>query len=73
MKNSDYEKEIKKYLDREGIKKYKITEREKGVIPMTCYPFFNANTDSFIKLELLVVGQNQALDILLKTQLKKLI
>ena len=30
MKNSDYEKEIKKYLDREGIKKYKITEREKS-------------------------------------------
>jgi lycopene beta-cyclase len=50
MKNSDYEKEIKKYLDREGIKKYKITEREKGVIPMTCYPFFNANTDSFIRI-----------------------
>ena len=37
---------------------------------MTCYPFFNANTDNFIRMELLVVGQNQALDILLKTQLK---
>ena len=50
MKNSEYEKEIKKYLDREGIKKYKIIEIEKGVIPMTCYPFFNANTDNFIKI-----------------------
>ena len=50
MKDSDYEKEIKKYLDIEGIKKYKITEKEKGVIPMTCYPFFNSNTDNFIKI-----------------------
>ena len=50
MKNSEYEKEIKKYLDREGIRKYKIIEIEKGVIPMTCYPFFNANTDNFIKI-----------------------
>ena len=50
MRNSEYEKEIKKYLDREGIRKYKIIEIEKGVIPMTCYPFFNANTDNFIKI-----------------------
>ena len=50
IKNSEYEKEIKKYLKNEGIKDYKIVEREKGVIPMTCYPFFNDNTDNFIKI-----------------------
>ena len=50
MKNSEYEKEIKKYLKNEGIENFKIVEREKGVIPMTCYPFFNENTDHFIKI-----------------------
>ena len=50
IKDSEYEKEIKKYLKNEGIKDYKIIEREKGVIPMTCYPFFNDNTDNFIKI-----------------------
>ena len=50
MKNSEYEKEIKKYLKREGIKIYEIIEREKGMIPMTCYPFFNDNTDNFIRI-----------------------
>tara|TARA_B100001057_G_scaffold137326_1_gene136978 strand:- start:227 stop:1075 length:849 start_codon:yes stop_codon:yes gene_type:complete len=50
MKNSEYEKEIKKYLKNEGIENFKIVEREKGVIPMTCYPFFDENTDHFIKI-----------------------
>ena len=50
MDDNDYEVEIKKYLDKEGIKKYKIVEKEKGVIPMTCYPFFNDNKDNFIKI-----------------------
>ena len=33
-------KKLKVILKNEGIENFKIKEK-KGVIPMTCYPFFN--------------------------------
>ena len=50
LKDKDYEKEIKIYLKDQGINNYKILEKEKGIIPMTCYPFFKRNTDNFISI-----------------------
>lgn len=50
LKDKDYEKEIKSYLKDQGINSYKILEKEKGIIPMTCYPFFKRNTDNFLSI-----------------------
>lgn len=43
LKNSEYEKVLKEYLYNKGIDSYEILEKEKGVIPMTCYPFEKHN------------------------------
>ena len=43
LKNSEYEKVLKEYLNNKGIDSYEILEKEKGVIPMTCYPFEKHN------------------------------
>ena len=61
--NSEYEKEIKKYLKNEGIEISRFWKRRKGVIPMTCYPFFNENTDHFIKIGTSGDGQSLVLAI----------
>ena len=43
LKNSEYEKVLKEYLNNKGINSYEILEKEQGVIPMTCYPFEKHN------------------------------
>ncbi|UOB15976.1 lycopene cyclase family protein [Abyssalbus ytuae] len=45
-----YEEAIKKYLEREGIKNYLITEKEKGSIPMTSYEFWKNNSKNIINI-----------------------
>ena len=43
LKKPEYEKVLKKYLTSKGINSYEIIEKEKGIIPMTCYPFEKQN------------------------------
>ncbi|WP_344925014.1 lycopene cyclase family protein [Aquimarina addita] len=45
-----YESEIIKYLQDKGIRKYTITEKEKGCIPMTCYEFRNQNSKNVLHI-----------------------
>src|SRR6056300_68091 len=49
IEDHEYETEIKNYLKINKILDYNVLEKEKGVIPMTCYPFFKKNTDSYFK------------------------
>lgn len=44
----DYKQAITKYLQEKGIENYTITEREQGSIPMTCYKFWNKNSENII-------------------------
>ena len=37
LKNSEYEKVLKEYLNNKEIDSYEILEKEKGVIPMTSH------------------------------------
>ena len=46
----EYELELKKYIKSLKIDKYKITEDEFGVIPMTCYPFERKNTSKILNI-----------------------
>ena len=49
LENETYEKAIQKYLKENlGLVNYQITAREKGSIPMTCYPFSKKNTASML-------------------------
>ena len=48
--DNEYEKEIKSYLKKNNIQGYTIKEKEKGMIPMTCYPFFENNTDTYFTI-----------------------
>lgn len=48
LQESEYESEIKGYLDRAGITEYRITEKEKGNIPMTAYPFHHENSGNLM-------------------------
>ena len=48
--DNEYEKEIKSYLKKNNIQGYTIKEKEKGMIPMTCYPFFENNTDTYFQI-----------------------
>ena len=50
LANSEYEIEIKKYLKSLEIEDYKINLKENGVIPMTCFPFDNANSKNIINI-----------------------
>lgn len=50
ISDDEYEKEIKAYLKRRNILNYSIVEKEKGMIPMTCYPFFENNTDTYFQI-----------------------
>lgn len=40
----EYETEIENYLKSKGITDFRIVAKEKGIIPMTSYPFWNKNT-----------------------------
>ena len=50
ISDDEYEKEIKAYLKKRNILNYSIVEKEKGMIPMTCYPFFEKNTDNYFQI-----------------------
>jgi lycopene beta-cyclase len=50
LKKEEYEHEIKKYIQNLGITNYEIVEKERGSIPMTCYPFWKANTKNVINI-----------------------
>lgn len=50
LKKEEYELEIKKYVEKIGIKNYTILEKEQGSIPMTCYPFWKKNTKNILNI-----------------------
>lgn len=50
LKKEEYESEIIKYIDKLGITSYEIIDKEQGSIPMTCYPFWKANTKNVINI-----------------------
>nr|WP_315178057.1 lycopene cyclase family protein [uncultured Flavobacterium sp.] len=50
LKTEEYENEIKKYIEKLGITNYEIVEKEQGSIPMTCYPFWKANTKNVLNI-----------------------
>ena len=50
ISDDEYENEIKAYLKKSNILNYSIVEKEKGMIPMTCYPFFEKNTDNYFQI-----------------------
>jgi lycopene beta-cyclase len=45
-----YETEIKNYIQKLGITEYEIIEKEKGNIPMTCYPFWQHNSKNILNI-----------------------
>ncbi|MEX2379396.1 MAG: lycopene cyclase family protein [Vicingaceae bacterium] len=46
-----YETEIKEYIHKKlNIQQYQITETEKGVIPMSAYPFQEGNQNNYLKI-----------------------
>ena len=50
ISDNEYEEEIQKYLEKNNISNYSVIEKEKGIIPMTCYPFFENNTDTYFQI-----------------------
>ncbi|SFC52090.1 lycopene cyclase family protein [Flavobacterium phragmitis] len=47
---SEYENEIKRYLEKLGVNQFEIKEKEQGSIPMTCYPFWEKNTKRVLNI-----------------------
>jgi lycopene beta-cyclase len=50
LHDESYEIEIAEYIKQLGITQYKITEKEQGNIPMTCYPFEKYNLKNIINI-----------------------
>jgi len=51
ISDNDYDLKIKKYLDEFlKLKNYTIIEKEKGVIPMTDFPFYKKNNNQLTKI-----------------------
>ncbi|QCK14153.1 lycopene cyclase family protein [Mangrovivirga cuniculi] len=51
LKKEEYENEIKKYIsDDLGINEYTISEKEKGAIPMTTFPFEKVTDNKIINI-----------------------
>ena len=50
LTKEEYEIEIQKYLQKLGVTQYEIVEKEQGSIPMSCYPFWKANTKNVINI-----------------------
>ena len=50
LDRKEYEMEIQNYIQKLGIQKYEIIEKEQGSIPMTCYPFWKNNTKNVINI-----------------------
>ena len=50
LTDQEYEDEINSYLKEKEIDSYKILEKEKGCIPMTCYPFRKHNSRNVLNI-----------------------
>jgi lycopene beta-cyclase len=50
LPKEEYENEIQNYLEKIGASQYKIIEKERGSIPMTCYPFWEKNTKKVLNI-----------------------
>ena len=50
LEKTEYENAILEYLREKGIKDFEIIEKEKGDIPMTCFPFHSQNSKRIIKI-----------------------
>ena len=50
LETDKYKSALKDYLSALGIFSYKIKSRECGKIPMTCYPFFESNTNNILNI-----------------------
>jgi lycopene beta-cyclase len=50
LETSEYELELENYIKKLGITNYKIIEKERGSIPMTCFPFWKNNTVRLINI-----------------------
>ena len=50
LKLEEYENEIKIYAKKLGIKNFEIIDKERGSIPMTCYPFWKNNTQNILNI-----------------------
>lgn len=50
LPREEYETEIQNYIQKLGISKYDIIEKEKGNIPMTCFPFWKENKKNIIHI-----------------------
>ena len=50
LPDEEYEEEIQKYIANLGITDFKITDTERGNIPMTCYPFWKHNTKNIVNI-----------------------
>jgi lycopene beta-cyclase len=50
LETSEYENAIQDYLQKLGITEYEITEKERGNIPMTSYPFWKHNSKNIINI-----------------------
>lgn len=50
LKDEAYENAITDYLKQKGIRDYEITRKEKGVIPMTAYPFWKNNSKRILHI-----------------------
>ena len=50
LKDSEYEIEINKYIENLGIGNFQIISKEKGIIPMTCFPFEKENTSNIVNI-----------------------
>ena len=50
LSKEEYETEIELYIKNLGITEYEIIEKERGNIPMTCYPFWKNNTKNSINI-----------------------
>lgn len=50
LPEKEYEDAIKDYLQTLGADNYDIVDKEKGSIPMTCYPFWKNNTKNILNI-----------------------
>jgi hypothetical protein len=50
LETSEYELELENYIHKLGITNYKIIEKERGSIPMTCFPFWKNNTARLLNI-----------------------
>lgn len=50
LEREEYEEAIRLYLDKLAPGQLSVKETEYGVIPMTCYPFWEANTHRIVRI-----------------------